>query len=81
MKEWYMNSYDNWKTTDANDEEIEMHEVHDEKFKEIVDELLATGDYSKATQEDRSKLFTAAEEELNAYLEEIRIQWLEDRFC
>lgn len=79
MKEWYMNSYDNWKTTDVNDEEIEMHEVHDEKFNEIVDELLASGDYSKETQEDRDKLFTAAEEELNAYLQELRDQWMEDR--
>ena len=79
MKEWYMNSYDNWKTTDVSDEEIEMHEVHDEKFNEIVDELLASGDYSKETQEDRDKLFTAAEEELNAYLQELRDQWMEDR--
>lgn len=74
-----MNSYDTWKTTDLNHEEIEMHEVHDEKFKEIYDELLASGDYSKETQEDRDKLFTAAEEELNAYLQELRDQWMEGR--
>lgn len=80
MRAFALGSYDNWKTTDPANEEIEMHEVHDEKFEEIYDELLASGDYSEDTKENSQKLFLAAYEELNAYLEEMRAQWLEDRF-